>query len=125
VFGCVSTKSPTKKRQCFSETQNTKYECWESEIGDGIALEYKHLGEEEPLTHSISLISEQQVSLAAFITILRKIEQNERFANAGQVHDARSSNNSVARGGLRRPWRGYRTVCEAVRSAIRHRQHIA
>ena len=97
MFGCVSTKSPTKKRQCFSETQNIKYECWKSEIGDGIALEYEHLGEEEPLTHSISLISEQQVSPAAFITILQKIEQNERFANAVQVHNARSSNNSVAR----------------------------
>jgi hypothetical protein len=101
VFGCVSTKSPTKKRQCFSETQNIKYECRESEIGDGVALEYEHLGEEESLTHDISLASEQQVCLAAPITILRRIAQDERFANADPVQNSRSNNNSVA--GLRRP----------------------
>lgn len=85
-----------EEKATLSRTQNIKYGCWESEIGDGTAFEYERLGEEEPLTHSISLVPEQQVSLAAPITTLRRMEQNEHFANADPVHNVWSSNNSVA-----------------------------
>ena len=93
MFGCASTKSPTKKKATLSRTKNIKYGSWESEIDDGIVFEHERLGEEEPLTHSINLVPEQQVSLAAPITILRRMEQNEHFANADSVHNVCSSNN--------------------------------
>ena len=63
-----------------------------SEIDDGIAFEYERLEEEEPLTHTISLVPEQQVSLAAHVTILQRMEQNEHFTNTDPVHNVWSSN---------------------------------
>jgi hypothetical protein len=81
-----------RRKVTLSRTQNIKYGCLGSEIDDGIAVEYGRLGEEEPLTHSISLVPEQQVSLTAPITILRRMEQNEHSADVDPVHNVWSSN---------------------------------
>jgi hypothetical protein len=116
-----------EEKATLSRTQNIKYGCWESEIGDGIAFEYERLGEGEPLTHSVSLVPEQQVSLAAPITILRRMEQNEHFANADPVHNVWSSNNSVAKFTTASMWiRGClqnHETCNQTSSTGRHLPH--